>query len=90
MQSMTGPNNIDRRNYFSFSPNTLDYMVPAMFFQTQNKNNISILEFKRLIGVSYRTAWRIKHKLMEVMFEREQSTILSARIEIDDAYLGGE
>jgi len=62
----------------------------AMFFQTQNKNNISILEFKRLIGVSYRTAWRIKHKLMEVMFEREQSTRLSARIEIDDAYLGGE
>ncbi len=47
-----------------------------MFFQTQNKNNISILEFKRLIGVSYRTAWRIKHKLMEVMFEREQSTML--------------
>lgn len=62
----------------------------AMFFQTQNKNNISILEFKRLIGVSYRTAWRIKHKLMEVMFEREQTTMLSERIEVDDAYLGGE
>ena len=61
-----------------------------MFFQTQNKNNISVLEFKRLIGVSYRTAWRIKHKLMEVMFEREQTTRLSERIEIDDAYLGGE
>jgi hypothetical protein len=61
-----------------------------MFFQTQNKNNISMLEFKRLIGVSYRTAWRIKHKIMEVMFEREQTTILSERIELDDAYLGGE
>jgi hypothetical protein len=62
----------------------------AIFFQTQNKNNISVLEFKRLLGVSYRTAWRIKHKLMEVMFECEQSTVLSGRIEIDDAYLGGE
>jgi len=27
---------------------------------------------------------------MEVMFEREQTTMLSERIEIDDAYLGGE
>lgn len=62
----------------------------AMFFLTQNKNNVSMLELRRLIGVSYRAAWRIKHKLMQVMYEREQSTILSGRVEIDDAYLGGE
>jgi transposase-like protein len=62
----------------------------AMFFLTQNKNNVSILELRRLIGVSYRAAWRIKHKLMQVMFEREQTTMLSERVEIDDAYLGGE
>jgi hypothetical protein len=43
-----------------------------------------------MIGVSYRAAWRIKHKLMQVMYEREQSTMLSERVEIDDAYLGGE
>lgn len=61
-----------------------------MFFQTQNKTNISILELRRLLGISYRAGWRIKHKLMQVMFEREQSTRLSERIEIDDAYLGGE
>ncbi len=75
---------------FHSSKISLTIWFQAMFFQTQNKNNISILEFKRLIGVSYRTAWRIKHKLMEVMFEREQTTKLSGRIEIDDAYLGGE
>jgi hypothetical protein len=62
----------------------------AIFFQTQNKTNVSILELRRLLGISYRAGWRIKHKLMQVMFEREQSTRLSERIEIDDAYLGGE
>jgi hypothetical protein len=61
-----------------------------MFFLTQNKNNVSILELRRLIGVSYRAAWRLKHKLMQVMYEREQTTMLSERVEIDDAYLGGE
>ena len=62
----------------------------AMYFLTQNKNNVSILELRRLIGVSYPAAWRIKHKLMQVMYERESTTRLSNRIEVDDAYLGGE
>jgi hypothetical protein len=61
-----------------------------MFFLTQNKNNVAILELRRLIGISYRAAWRLKHKLMQVMYEREQTTVLSERIEVDDAYLGGE
>ena len=62
----------------------------AMYFFSQNKTNVSILELKRLIGVSYPTAWRMKHKLMQVMYERESTTRLSGRVEVDDAYLGGE
>jgi len=62
----------------------------AMYFMTQTKNNVSALELKRLIGVCYRTAWRVKHKLAQVMSEREETTILSGRVEIDDAYLGGQ
>jgi len=62
----------------------------CMYLLTQNKTNLSALELKRFIGVSYRSAWRMKHKLMQVMFEREQSTKLSERVELDDAYLGGE
>lgn len=62
----------------------------AMYFLTQNKNNVSILELRRMIGVSYPAAWRIKHKIMQVMFERESTTKLSQRVEVDDAYLGGE
>lgn len=60
------------------------------YFLTQTKNNISSLEMKRLIGVCYRTAWTVKHKIMQVMFEQEQTTKLSGRVEVDDAYLGGE
>jgi hypothetical protein len=62
----------------------------AMYFMTQTKNSISALELKRVIGVCYRTAWLVKHKIMEVMCEREKATKLSGRIEADDAYLGGE
>jgi len=62
----------------------------AMYFVTQNKSNVSALELMRLCGVCYRTAWRLKHKLLQVMCEREAPTQLAGRVEADDAYLGGE
>jgi ribosomal protein L37AE/L43A len=62
----------------------------AMHLLTQSKNNVSALELKRHLGVCYKSAWLMKHKLMEVMFQREDSRQLEGRVEIDDAYLGGE
>jgi hypothetical protein len=62
----------------------------AMHLLTQAKNNVSALELKRHLGVSYPTAWLVKHKLLEVMRLREDSRRLTGRVEIDDAYLGGE
>ena len=61
-----------------------------MHLMTQAKNNVSALELKRHLGVSYPTAWLLKHKIMEVMLLREASRQLTGRVEIDDAYLGGE
>ena len=62
----------------------------ALQLLTQSKNNVSALELKRQLGVCYRTAWLLKHKIMEAMRVREERRELSGRVEIDDAYLGGE
>lgn len=62
----------------------------AMHLLTQSKNNVAALELMRHLGVCYKTAWLIKHKLMEVMRVREEGRQLDGRVEIDDAYLGGE
>lgn len=62
----------------------------ALHLLTQAKNNVSALELKRHLGVRYKTAWLVKHKLMQVMSEREATRQLDGRVEIDDAYLGGE
>jgi ribosomal protein L37AE/L43A len=62
----------------------------AMFLISQAKNNLSALSLMRQLGVSYPSAWLIKHKLMDVMAECEQTRRLSGRVQIDDAYLGGE
>lgn len=62
----------------------------AMYFVTQGKTGLSILELHRILGLGYKSTWRLKHKLMQAMCEREETTVLAQRVEIDDAYLGGE
>ena len=62
----------------------------AMHLLTASKTNLSALELKRHLGVCYRTAWRMKQKIMEAMTEREEGRQLAGFVQIDDAYLGGE
>jgi ribosomal protein L37AE/L43A len=62
----------------------------ALQLLSQSKNNVSALELRRQLGVSYRSAWLMKHKILEAMRLAEQDRRLDGRVEIDDAYLGGE
>jgi hypothetical protein len=39
----------------------------ATYLMTQNKNAISALSLTRHLGISYRSAWRLKRKLMEAI-----------------------
>ena len=61
-----------------------------MYLMTQTKNGISALELSRQLAVSYNTAWKVKHKLMRVMKERDDTRPLGGWVHLDDAYWGGE
>ena len=63
----------------------------AIYHLTQSKNGISSIELGRRLGVKRQTAWLMKHKLMRAMGAREaHKPKLEGRVEVDDAYLGGE
>jgi ribosomal protein L37AE/L43A len=62
----------------------------AMYHMTQSKQGISSVELARRLGVTQTTAWTIQHKLAQVMMERDAGKRLHGRVELDDAYLGGE
>lgn len=62
----------------------------AIYLITQSKTGVSALALKREIGVSYNTAWSMKHKIMQVMKERDDSKRLRGVIQLDDVYWGGE
>lgn len=62
----------------------------AIYLITQSKTNISALALRRQLGVTWKAAWLLKHKLMEVMAQREAPRQLEGDVRVDDAYLGGE
>jgi hypothetical protein len=62
----------------------------AIYLVTQSKTNVAALALMRQLGVSWKPAWLLKHKLMEAMAQREADRPLQGDISVDDAYLGGE
>lgn len=62
----------------------------AMHLLTSTKTNLAALELMRHLGVNYKSAWRLKHKIMQAMAEREDPRKLKGFVQLDDAYLGGE
>jgi transposase-like protein len=62
----------------------------AMYLITQTKQGISSIELGRRLGTTQTTAWKIKTKLAEAMRLVNDREPLTGRIEMDDAYLGGE
>ena len=76
-----------------FQDTKLPLMVwfQAIYHLTQSKGGISSIELGRRLGVKQGTAWLMKHKLMRAMAAREAGKPkLAGRVEMDDAYLGGE
>ena len=62
----------------------------AIYLLVQHKTGLSALSLHRQLGVSYNTAWLIKHKLMQAMVERDGERTLQGIVQMDDAYWGGE
>jgi transposase-like protein len=61
-----------------------------MYHLTQSKQGISSIELSRRLGITQTAAWKMKHKLAQVMLERNATKRLKGKVQMDDAYLGGE
>lgn len=84
------PTSLTAGTIFDASKLPLTVWLLGMYLLTQTKTGMSALELHRHLGVSYRTAWLVKHKLMAVMFEQERDRRLEGIVQIDDAFLGAE
>jgi transposase-like protein len=54
---------------------------------TESRKGISANQIKRMLGISYKTAWYLCHRIRKAMAEADHK--LSGIVEIDEMYIGG-
>lgn len=62
----------------------------GIYLVTQSKVSVAALSLARTLGVSSNTALLMKHKLQQVMKERDDSKPLALYVQVDDSYWGGK
>jgi len=61
-----------------------------MYLMTATRNGVSAKELERQLGVTYKCAWRMGHKIRELMDTLGMSEPLSGHVEVDESYVGGK
>jgi len=61
----------------------------AIWLVAQDKGGASAMRLSKQLGLGYRTAWTMLHKLRKAMGQRDARYTLTGSIEMDDAYFGG-
>jgi transposase-like protein len=61
----------------------------AVYLMTESKKGISANQLKRMLGVSYKTAWYLCHRIRSAMQEANPP-LLTGVVEADETYLGGK
>jgi transposase-like protein len=61
----------------------------AIYIISESKKGISSKQLQRMLGVSYKTAWYLSHRIRDAMGDDEQP-LLRGIVEIDETLVGGK
>ncbi len=62
--------------------------LQAIYLQTASKKGISAHQLHRMLGITYRSAWFMAHRLRHAMGKEPFVSKLSGTVEIDETYIG--
>lgn len=62
----------------------------ATFLMVESKKGISANQLRRFVGVSYKTAWFLTHRIREAMFMAAPIGPLGGVVEMDETFVGGK
>lgn len=63
----------------------------AVYMLVESKKGMSANQLKRMLGVSYKTAWYLCHRIRQAMIAANRSEAkLGGTVEIDDTWIGGK
>jgi len=75
---------------FEDSRTSLQIWFYAMFLFVTTRHGVSARELERVLGVTLKCAWRIGHKIRDLMDTADVFQALRGHIEMDEAYVGGK
>jgi transposase-like protein len=61
----------------------------AVYLIVESKKGVSANQLKRMIGVSYKTAWYLSHRIRAALKEVD-AQLLKGIVEVDETFVGGE
>src|SRR5215213_10991177 len=61
----------------------------ATYLICESKKGVSALQLKRTLGVSYKTAWYLSHRIRAALNEVD-AQLLRGIVEVDETFVGGE
>lgn len=62
----------------------------AMYLMCSSKKGISSHQLHRTLGVTYKTAWFMAHRIRLAMTQEPLTEMLTGTVEADEAYIGGK
>ena len=68
----------------------LSKWVQAFHLLCSSKKGMSSLQLKRLLGVTYETAWHMTHRIRYAMHTPPRTPQLTGTVEVDETYVGGK
>jgi transposase len=74
---------------FEKSTTPLDLWFFAMYLMVQTRSGISAKQLERMLGVTYKTAWRM-FKQIRLLMAESGGGMLDGVVEIDETYVGGK
>lgn len=75
---------------FADSHVPLNKWLLAFYLLCASKKGMSALQLQRMLGVTYKTAWFMCHRIRWAMTEPTFTTKLSGIVEADETYVGGK
>ncbi len=73
---------------FESSHIPLNKWIMGIHFMTASKKGMSAHQLHRMLGITYKAAWFMGHRLRHVM--KDGSLQLRGKVEVDETYIGGK
>ncbi len=74
---------------FEDSRTSLQLWFYAIYLFVVTRHGVSGKELQRVLGVTYKCAWRMGHQIRELMTTADGFEMLRGHVEADEAYVGG-